>query len=262
MTLLDWSIVFGVILFAAWGFRQGAVIGVSSMLGFIGGTLVGVNLAGMLLERGNDSPYTPLFALAAALLVGAHHRRDHDGDRLSPARSVHESNRPTSRRHGRRGAAGRLRDRHRLGRRRGAHAVARRQESPTRRSAHLSSSNRSTPRCRRPAASSTRSHASTRFRRSTARRRTSPRRTRQSPATQTSSARPHPPSVSSARPAATASKAPAGSPRNGIVVTNAHVVAGADRHDRPAPGRRHPDQRAHVCASTLATTSRSSTRPA
>lgn len=70
MTLLDWSILFGVILFASWGFRQGAVIGVSSMLGFLGGTLVGVNLAGMLLERGNDSPYTPLFALAAALLVG------------------------------------------------------------------------------------------------------------------------------------------------------------------------------------------------
>ncbi|MGB1583803.1 MAG: MarP family serine protease [Solirubrobacterales bacterium] len=70
MTLLDYSIVIAVVLFAAWGFRQGAVIGVSSMLGFLGGTIVGVNIAGMLLERGNDSPYTPLFALAAALLVG------------------------------------------------------------------------------------------------------------------------------------------------------------------------------------------------
>lgn len=70
MTILDWSIVLAIILFASWGFRQGAVIGVSSMLGFLGGTLVGVNLAGWLLQRGNDSPYTPLFALAAALLVG------------------------------------------------------------------------------------------------------------------------------------------------------------------------------------------------
>lgn len=70
MTILDWSIILGVIIFAAWGFRQGAVIGVSSLVGFLGGTLVGVNVAGRLLESGNDSAYTPLLALAAALLVG------------------------------------------------------------------------------------------------------------------------------------------------------------------------------------------------
>lgn len=70
MSLLDWSIIAGIIAMAVWGFRQGAVIGVSSLIGFIGGTLVGVNLAGKLLENGNDSPYTPLLALAAALLVG------------------------------------------------------------------------------------------------------------------------------------------------------------------------------------------------
>jgi S1-C subfamily serine protease len=70
MTLLDWSIIFGIVLFASWGFRQGAVIGVSSLLGFVGGTWVGTNVAGQLLARGNDSPYTPLFALAAALVVG------------------------------------------------------------------------------------------------------------------------------------------------------------------------------------------------
>ena len=70
MSLLDWTIILGVVVFAAWGFRQGAVIGMSSLIGFIGGTLVGVNVAGRLLESGNDSPYTPLLALAAALLVG------------------------------------------------------------------------------------------------------------------------------------------------------------------------------------------------
>lgn len=70
MSLLDWTIILGVVVFAAWGFRQGAVIGVSSLIGFVGGTLVGVNVAGRLLENGNDSPYTPLLALAAALLVG------------------------------------------------------------------------------------------------------------------------------------------------------------------------------------------------
>jgi S1-C subfamily serine protease len=70
MSLLDATIILGVVVFAAWGFRQGAVIGVSSLIGFIGGTVVGVNVAGRLLENGNDSPYTPLVALAAALLVG------------------------------------------------------------------------------------------------------------------------------------------------------------------------------------------------
>ncbi|MFT4050452.1 MAG: MarP family serine protease [Solirubrobacterales bacterium] len=70
MTLLDWVIVSGVIGFGVWGFRQGAVIGVSSLIGFLGGTIVGVKVAGKLLESGNDSPYTPLLALAAALLAG------------------------------------------------------------------------------------------------------------------------------------------------------------------------------------------------
>lgn len=70
MTFLDWAILFVIFAFAVWGFRQGAVIGVSSMLGFIAGTVVGVNVAGKLLENGGDSPYAPLLALASALLVG------------------------------------------------------------------------------------------------------------------------------------------------------------------------------------------------
>lgn len=70
MTILDWSIVFFVAALAVWGFNQGAVIGVSSVLGFIGGIVIGTNIASKLLEKGNESPYTPLFALAAALIVG------------------------------------------------------------------------------------------------------------------------------------------------------------------------------------------------
>lgn len=70
MTLLDWSIILAVIAFAIWGFNQGAVLGISSLVGFIGGTLVGVNVASRLLENGNDSAYTPLLALVAALVVG------------------------------------------------------------------------------------------------------------------------------------------------------------------------------------------------
>jgi S1-C subfamily serine protease len=70
MSLLDWSIVIGILAFALWGFRQGAVLGVSSLVGFLGGTLVGVNLASQLLQSGNDSPWTPLLALVVALVVG------------------------------------------------------------------------------------------------------------------------------------------------------------------------------------------------
>lgn len=70
MSLLDWSIILGIFAFAFWGFRQGAVLGVSSLVGFLGGTLVGVNVASQLLQSGNDSPWTPLVALVAALIVG------------------------------------------------------------------------------------------------------------------------------------------------------------------------------------------------
>lgn len=70
MTMLDWTIVLGIVLFAVWGFRQGAVIGVASLFGFAAGTWVGTQVAGQLLTRGSDSPYTPLLALAAALVAG------------------------------------------------------------------------------------------------------------------------------------------------------------------------------------------------
>ncbi|MFY9487587.1 MAG: MarP family serine protease [Solirubrobacterales bacterium] len=71
MTILDWSIVLFVVALAGWGFRQGAVLGVSSVVGFFGGVWLGTQLADRLLEKGNASPYAPLFALAAALIVGA-----------------------------------------------------------------------------------------------------------------------------------------------------------------------------------------------
>ncbi|MFY9265387.1 MAG: MarP family serine protease [Solirubrobacterales bacterium] len=71
MTILDWSIVLFVFSLGAWGFRQGAVIGVSSLVGFAGGIWLGTQLAGRLLQEGNSSPYAPVFALAAALIVGA-----------------------------------------------------------------------------------------------------------------------------------------------------------------------------------------------
>lgn len=70
MTFFDWSIVLFVAMLGAWGFRQGAVLGVSSLLGFLGGVWLGTQLAGKLLEGGNASAYAPLFALVAALMFG------------------------------------------------------------------------------------------------------------------------------------------------------------------------------------------------
>lgn len=71
MTIVDLIIIAFVLLLAAWGFRQGAVMGVSSLAGFLGGVFLGTRLANNLLEGGNASPYAPLFALAAALILGA-----------------------------------------------------------------------------------------------------------------------------------------------------------------------------------------------
>lgn len=70
MTLLDWLIVLFVVALAVRGFRNGAVIGGSSLVGLLGGIWLGTHLAGKLLEGGSASPYAPLFALAAALIVG------------------------------------------------------------------------------------------------------------------------------------------------------------------------------------------------
>ncbi|MBI4898077.1 MAG: MarP family serine protease [Actinobacteria bacterium] len=70
MTLLDLLILIFVVALAVRGFRHGAVIGVSSLLGFLGGVWIGTRLAGKLLTEGNQSPYAPLLALSAALVVG------------------------------------------------------------------------------------------------------------------------------------------------------------------------------------------------
>lgn len=70
MTFLDWWIVLFVAALAVRGFRSGAVTGVSLLAGFLGGIWLGTQLAGKLLAHGSASPYAPLFALSAALVMG------------------------------------------------------------------------------------------------------------------------------------------------------------------------------------------------
>ncbi|MBA3301663.1 MAG: MarP family serine protease [Thermoleophilaceae bacterium] len=70
MTTIDWIIVAFTALMAVWGFYQGLIIGVLSLGGFVAGAFAGSRLAPTLLEEGSKSPYAPLVALAGGLLLG------------------------------------------------------------------------------------------------------------------------------------------------------------------------------------------------
>ena len=70
MTPLD----FGIVVFAAFfgfvGFARGFLIGVLSLVGFAGGAYLGTRFGPQLLNDGNASPFAPLFGLLGALLGG------------------------------------------------------------------------------------------------------------------------------------------------------------------------------------------------
>jgi hypothetical protein len=70
VTGLDWIIVAFTGLMAVWGFSQGLISGALALAGFAGGAFLGSRLGPLLLEEGSQSPYAPLFALMGALLVG------------------------------------------------------------------------------------------------------------------------------------------------------------------------------------------------
>jgi S1-C subfamily serine protease len=71
MTVLDWSIVAFTLALALWGYRQGLIVGVLTLLGFGAGALAGSRFGPLLLNEGSESPYAPLFAALGALLLGA-----------------------------------------------------------------------------------------------------------------------------------------------------------------------------------------------
>ncbi len=70
MTGLDWLIVAFALLMAFWGYRQGLIVGLLSLVGFVAGALLGARLGPELLVDGSESPYAPATALAGALLIG------------------------------------------------------------------------------------------------------------------------------------------------------------------------------------------------
>lgn len=71
VTVLDWAIVAFTIALALWGYRQGLVVGALTLVGFGFGAFAGSRVGPLLLSKGSESPYAPLCAALGALLVGA-----------------------------------------------------------------------------------------------------------------------------------------------------------------------------------------------
>ena len=71
MTVLDWAIVSFTLALALWGYRQGLIVGVLTLVGFGAGALAGSRIGPLLLSEGSKSPYAPLCAALGALLAGA-----------------------------------------------------------------------------------------------------------------------------------------------------------------------------------------------
>lgn len=70
MTPLDWLILAFTLAMAVWGYAQGLVVGALSLAGFAGGAFLGSRLGPLLLNEGSASPFAPAVALVSALLIG------------------------------------------------------------------------------------------------------------------------------------------------------------------------------------------------
>lgn len=71
VTVLDWAIVAFTIALGLWGYRQGLIVGALTLGGFAIGAALGSRLGPLVLSQGADSPYAPLCGAIGALLVGA-----------------------------------------------------------------------------------------------------------------------------------------------------------------------------------------------
>lgn len=70
MIALDWIIVVFTLAMALLGYRQGLIVGALSLAGFVAGAYVGTRLGPKLLPEGSESPYAPLFGLFGAVMGG------------------------------------------------------------------------------------------------------------------------------------------------------------------------------------------------
>ena len=70
MTPLDWGILVFTLAMGVWGYAQGLIVGALSLGGFVAGAFLGSRLAPLLLNEGSQSPFAPAVALLGALLLG------------------------------------------------------------------------------------------------------------------------------------------------------------------------------------------------
>jgi trypsin-like peptidase/colicin V production protein len=71
MTVLDWGIAAFTLALGLWGYRQGLIVGTMTLLGFAVGAFAGSRIGPLVLNQGAASPYAPLCAALGALIVGA-----------------------------------------------------------------------------------------------------------------------------------------------------------------------------------------------
>jgi len=70
VTALDWIIVILTLVTAAGGYFQGFLVGAATLAGFAGGLFLGARLGQAVVSAGSQSPYAPLFGLVGAVLGG------------------------------------------------------------------------------------------------------------------------------------------------------------------------------------------------
>jgi S1-C subfamily serine protease len=70
VTGIDWLIIVFAVAMGYWGYQQGLIVGALSLAGFAVGAFLGSRIGPELLPDGAESPYAPAVALAGALLIG------------------------------------------------------------------------------------------------------------------------------------------------------------------------------------------------
>jgi S1-C subfamily serine protease len=70
MTVVDGVIILLILLMALQGYARGFIVGVAALVGFIGGAVIGSRVGPLLLSHGAASPYAPLFGLGGAMILG------------------------------------------------------------------------------------------------------------------------------------------------------------------------------------------------
>ncbi len=71
MTIVDWAIVALALVLAPIGFRRGLLVAGLGLAGFAAGAAIGARAAPLLLDSGSASPYAPGVALLGGLVIGS-----------------------------------------------------------------------------------------------------------------------------------------------------------------------------------------------